>query len=280
MKDPTPIPAASALSRLATANTALRSPLNPFSSALGVRSSVAASSASSQALIRALANIATPPPSSRTYARSLAESIAAVSRASVASSALRALSSVEVLPPPTPTRIPQLPLPIPSPTRTSSSVSPRKRWDFWLEARVRLLDASLRQRHEGAWDAIDHGGADCLSQAANSLVELINGVVRKLAPQTDVLDWLSKEGSPDWAYDDKGRPTRRARLNFLLSQHDVPERSASSSAAALTDIANDLQKIKHGRTGSSFRFIICSLITFENFLVLVSDHEQYIPVRP
>ncbi len=59
------------------------------------------------------------------------------------------------------------------------------------QAQVRVLQANsmLARKMQGARDALEHS-ADPVSQAANSLIELIDRLLRQSFPEPAVLDWV------------------------------------------------------------------------------------------
>lgn len=169
---------------------------------------------------------------------------------------------------------PLAPLPVPSFTPTPVHRLTPMRWRRWLLKRVEKLDEHLRRRHEGAWDAVGHGGPDAASQAAGSLVELIKGVLRESADREEVLRWLESSGRPDWGYNSNGHPTLRSRAEYFLIQQGVPKRSAKAYALALAETAKDLEAIKHGSSDGTMQFVVGSLLLFEALLVVSSSTEQ------
>ena len=208
----------------------------------------------------------------------LVESLVSAShRQSLASDALKAMAGVQFSPPSvTPSiRSPLQPVPqtVVLPAQSTRTLA-RRRWQKWLRLSVDQLSERLRQRHEGAWDAIGHSGPDSISQAASSLVGFINGVLRESAPRLEVLEWLDQMGKPEWGYVSEERPTHRARAHFLLSKQGVPERTSKAYSLALSEITRDLQEVKHGRENRSTCLVECALLFFEALLVLVSQHDQ------
>ena len=59
-----------------------------------------------------------------------------------------------------------------------------------LRELLEKFDASLMRRWEGAWAALESDNPDHLSQAANSMVELLDQVLGKVCAGTDLATYL------------------------------------------------------------------------------------------
>lgn len=118
------------------------------------------------------------------------------------------------------------------------------------------LRAIFMRKIQGARDALEHS-ADGVSQAANSLVELIDRFSREAFEEREVLDWLAASGlgGQDFTFltaDGRKRPTKRAEL-LCLSWAGVPARARPEgsidfqklSAFTLLNLRTELQKFKH-----------------------------------
>lgn len=121
-----------------------------------------------------------------------------------------------------------------------------------------LGDVFIR-KIRGARDALEHS-ADGVSQAANSLVELIDRIAREAFSERDVLQWLDDNGL-DMTYqtpEGRRRPNKRAQLLCLAwagarvkaaapGTWDLPK----IAAYALVNIRDNLQKLKHADEDSA-----------------------------
>lgn len=117
------------------------------------------------------------------------------------------------------------------------------------------LSRVLLRKIRGARDALQYS-EDGVSQAANSLVELIDRLVRESFSEEEVLRWLDENGLDprDHLYPDpSGRqhPTKRAQL-LCLAWAGGPVRADPEAfdiqklaAFALLNVRNQLQKLKH-----------------------------------
>ncbi len=101
---------------------------------------------------------------------------------------------------------------------------------------------SLIEKRYGVYDAVMNKGRDWQSQTANSLVELIDGVLRTIAPKEKV----------DISNIDKTQKgsIRKAKISFYLSSKS--KRKIVNKAFELTEsVRNRLQAIKHGSKKSN-----------------------------
>lgn len=115
------------------------------------------------------------------------------------------------------------------------------------------LSMSLCDRWNGMWDRIDQRGPDWRSQAANSAVELISGLLDRLAPDDDVRDWQvasGKHNNPE-LYLRKGNkgPTRRLKLFYVGHVFRVSQLTVEGLFMAVPGIIDGvLERVKHGST--------------------------------
>lgn len=128
------------------------------------------------------------------------------------------------------------------------------------QAQVRVLQANsmLARKMQGARDALEHS-ADPVSQAANSLIELIDRLLRQSFPEPAVLDWVRTKypTMSDLIWSDRqqgrSRPTKRGQaLCFLYAGQkcDQPSVLHLVAAAALVESRNRLENLKHSDKGT------------------------------
>jgi hypothetical protein len=120
------------------------------------------------------------------------------------------------------------------------------------------LSQALTNKIQGARDAMQYS-ADPVSQAANSLIELIDRLLRGAFPEAFVLKWTA-ENLPDErnaAYTTKEgltKPTKRAQaFCFAYAGQKIQQRSALNEIAAvgLVIARKQLEQLKHADTGST-----------------------------
>ena len=88
-----------------------------------------------------------------------------------------------------------------------------------LEYVLARLDPAFASQLRGAMLRIDERGPDWRAQAAVSLRRVLLGVLHRAAPNDLVLPWVTR---PKTQIDPQGRPTRRAKIDWLceLIRHD------------------------------------------------------------
>lgn len=106
--------------------------------------------------------------------------------------------------------------------------------------------------------------ARAVSQAANSLVELIDWTLRLAAPESAVLTWHSDEGRPvDEPHE--GRPTRSLRIRFVVRAR--PDAMAAEMyVSSLRELMKLLQGHKHGKDEQGLVPLARLMPTVEAFL--------------
>lgn len=153
---------------------------------------------------------------------------------------------------------------------TSRFMPDRESVDKYLnsdaENRIRLIDESLVKKLRGAVTALQVS-EDGVSQAANSLTELIDRLLRDFANDDETMTWLETNCLADdttiYRKDGVIRPTKLGQcLCFLYGGGTVPERIEGNEqgsemlatlyyylAKSMTCARNRLQKIKHSDVG-------------------------------
>lgn len=118
------------------------------------------------------------------------------------------------------------------------------------------LGSTLSRKIKGARDALTYS-ADPVAQAANSLIELIDRLLRSAFSDVEVLDWVRAHYPEDASlvyHTDAGvlRPSKRGQaLCFAYAGRPVEERSPLHEmvAAGLVAARSGLQALKHADTG-------------------------------
>jgi hypothetical protein len=142
--------------------------------------------------------------------------------------------------------------------------------------RLAELNARLAAKISGAQDAL-RSSADGVSQAAHSLVELIDRILRTAFPDGDVLSWLTDskayadEELTYLASNGTQRPTKRAQA--LCFAHggrptDQPSAIHAIAAAALVSAREQLQSLKHADQGDEVQRVIALMAAVEGVLTL------------
>jgi len=138
-----------------------------------------------------------------------------------------------------------------------------RRWvSVSARTRVRGRNAHLGRKMRGAREALAHS-VDGVSQAANSIIELIDRLLRSYSDPV-VLDWVDRyvpESADELAYIEAGgrRPTKRAQALCLLSaagdvirdENGVRVRVLELPVDVVMAARRNLQKVKHSDDGTA-----------------------------
>lgn len=102
----------------------------------------------------------------------------------------------------------------------------------------------------GAWERLEKPGPAAVSQAADSIVELVDRTLRSLAPNDEVLLWHADEGRPEDELH-QGRPTRRLRVFYIFRSAGHPDRAAAAAdhLIALCQLAQGEKHSGYGTAG-------------------------------
>jgi hypothetical protein len=124
-----------------------------------------------------------------------------------------------------------------------------------LESEMRAAGIELVRRHhpaiadkiEGARFALHGGNPDASSQAANSLVETIDQLLRTLVDETAALAWCRAFCPEDGVYVKDGREatTRAGKLRYLADQGGIRGSIAKGIATVVGGTMAVLQQAKH-----------------------------------
>jgi len=138
-----------------------------------------------------------------------------------------------------------------------------RRWvSVSVRRKVRARNSHLSRKMRGAREALLHS-VDGVSQAANSIIELIDRLLRGY-PDEYVLNWVDQylsdaEEELTYFFENTRRPTKRAQALCLLSGGGDVMRDEHGARIELLELPvdvvltarNSLQKVKHADDGSS-----------------------------
>ncbi|MEK7151745.1 MAG: hypothetical protein AAB784_03490 [Patescibacteria group bacterium] len=85
-----------------------------------------------------------------------------------------------------------------------------------LDDLLNEIDPNLVEFRRGVWQAFNTKGRDYIGHASSSMRRLVDSLLRELAPQEKVEETEFFKTSPK-AKDEKGRPTRRARILYAIN---------------------------------------------------------------
>ena len=131
---------------------------------------------------------------------------------------------------------------------------------------VTLVGTDLLPLYRGALEAVRSKNPDRIRHASISLRELFTQVLHRLAPDPEVLQWIPESS----LLDEKGRPTRRARLLYICRHVYYGEFSAFIEADldAAVEFLNLVQKGTHGVTPEFTDVQLEALVTRMESLLL------------
>lgn len=117
--------------------------------------------------------------------------------------------------------------------------------------RVGALSDTLSRKLKGYEDALTYS-ADGVSQAASSLIEFVDRLLRDAFTEAEVLDWVSnnRPGDTSYVYVKEGvaRPTKRAQAMCFALAGKKPEGDGALETAvtlSLIEARSQAQKLKH-----------------------------------
>jgi hypothetical protein len=106
-----------------------------------------------------------------------------------------------------------------------------------LDKLLEQLDPRLRRRREGAWDALRSDNPDRLSQAANSMVELLDQVIGQVCKDVDLATFLTKKyqthQKTEWVNATR-KWIQQTKDNLHSAKHHVEHQSEQLTKALLT----------------------------------------------
>jgi hypothetical protein len=129
------------------------------------------------------------------------------------------------------------------------------------------LDPEIVNLLDGAWVDVQEPGPGALVKISSCAVEALDRALRTSAPDRDVLDWVAGRGPR--LLDDKGRPTRGARVRYLLRNRKGDQKLVEVQVEAAVTFVNELvgrlQATKHASVGD-ITVVRAHLVSVESIL--------------
>jgi|GEM_PF-1882946 len=113
-----------------------------------------------------------------------------------------------------------------------------------LVSKLRQLDEMLPDKLEGAWERVSRPGPDAASQAASSLVEVLDWSLRRATEGVDLLNWLRTSQLASTNLDQHGRPTRALRVRYLC-RDDPSGDIVEAFVRIISETYSTIQSVKH-----------------------------------
>lgn len=141
-----------------------------------------------------------------------------------------------------------------------------------LRQALASIHPDLTRRLDGAWERISRPGPDSGSQAAHSLMELLDWTLRLAAPNDEVLAWHDRENRSAKELHE-GKPTRSLRAKYILRDRSADTKIARMYLRSLSELSDIIEGHKHGLGASDVDAVKPLLPTVEGLLVFlfVSD---------
>lgn len=136
-----------------------------------------------------------------------------------------------------------------------------------LDTLLNDVSPSLVEFRRGVWEAFNGKGRDYVGQASSSMRRLVDNLLRELAPQEKVVETEYFKNSPK-AKDDKGRPTRRARILYLIKWDENKAEHLQRLTNGFLEAYDNLSAWDHAPLDKD-GFVHGALITIEGYLISI-----------
>jgi len=133
------------------------------------------------------------------------------------------------------------------------------------------VDPALYNLYQGAIEAYEHNGVERARHVISSLRELWSHLIREIAPDKQVLQWLPYKGD-EFISDNK--PTRKARLMYICREisHKPLDKFIEKDISALTElfrVYNKIHKLTPEFTEKQLRILIERTKYFIGYIINV-----------
>lgn len=133
-----------------------------------------------------------------------------------------------------------------------------------LMRRLEEIDHELPDLLAGAWEEVGRAGPGAVVKLTSCAAEVVERVLRALAPNDEVLEWHRRAARPKSDLDENGRPTYAARVRYVLEGKREQRLVVAQVDAVVGQVAplrSLFQGGKHASAGSitSFRTHLVSL---------------------
>lgn len=113
-----------------------------------------------------------------------------------------------------------------------------------LRQRLEAVHPNIAIKWSGVWERIEQGGTDASSQAANSLMEVVDWTLRTKAPEPEVLQWHEQEGLAS-TYLHNNKPTRRLRLRYIVRNQADKQFALDLYSKTINELVEAIEGRKH-----------------------------------
>ena len=138
-------------------------------------------------------------------------------------------------------------------------------------ALLTAVDPQLARMYEGARDALSGDNPDRSRHILGSLRELLNHLLRRIAPDESVLEWIPG-GNGNWLH--QGKPTRKARLRYLCRGIDAPPMcdfvvADTKAMVEFIEIFNRVHQLKIELSSQQLHALLHRTASFVTFVVTI-----------
>jgi hypothetical protein len=120
--------------------------------------------------------------------------------------------------------------------------------------RLREIDESVPDLLAGAWDDLNRDGPGAEVKVATCATEALERTLRGLAPDVDVLAWLSDQNHSSQDLDSHGGPTYATRARYILRERSGDRKLVRTQITAVIaqvpELRSRLQAGKHASEGT------------------------------
>ena len=142
-----------------------------------------------------------------------------------------------------------------------------------LHAALNAIDPGIAEFLIAGWEDVERKGAAAASKIAHCVVEAVDQTLRALAPVEDAAAWLRRDGRTPAKtdFDDKGRPTRRGKVAYVLRDRPGDRLLVQSQEAALAgllaQVQGQAQGVKHAPGAATVAYAQTLLVIAEGLLM-------------
>ncbi|MCX7998694.1 MAG: hypothetical protein N3A69_07045 [Leptospiraceae bacterium] len=146
--------------------------------------------------------------------------------------------------------------------------------NYKLVSLLEKLGCDLVSTYKGAHQILYSDNPDKVRQVSVSLRELLYTTLHRLSPDEEILRWTNKDTKKDTYVNKNGKPTRRARIEFLFQDLQIEDLKKFKTGFAevwnciLDALSNNVHSVP---TKMSHRELETVFLSVENFLVLLLE---------
>lgn len=122
-----------------------------------------------------------------------------------------------------------------------------------LYARIVVIEPTVPELLQGAWEDVQRDGPAAASKAAHCCVEALDRTLRAAAPEDAVRQWHAATGRPANEFTSNGKPTRAVRVRYIVRAAGGVKKliveECESLTTLLAPLMERLEAVKHASIG-------------------------------